>query len=93
MEKIAGWRSDLIRVLHVFNVCPIIYARLLLTWHPQTELAINTYVTVSNTHAIVSKLGHNVTTMVSDIHRAMVRGQEVNDGQILSVSDALSITE
>ena len=93
MEKIAAWKSDLIRVLHIFNVGPIVCARPSLTRHLQTELAINTHVTVSDTHAIVSKLEHNVTTMVSDIHRAVVKGQEGNDGQTLSVSNTLSITE
>lgn len=93
MEKIAAWRSDLVRVLHVFNVGPTVCARPPLTQHSQTELAINTHVTVSETHAIVSKLEHNVTTMVSDIHRAVVKGQEINDDQILSVSDAIPITE
>ena len=42
--------------------------RVIITWHPQTELAINTH------------------TMVSDIHRTIVQGQEGN-GDKLSVSD------
>ena len=25
-EKIAAWRLDLIRILHIFNVCPIVPA-------------------------------------------------------------------
>ena len=25
-ERIAAWRLDLIRILHVFNVCPIVSA-------------------------------------------------------------------
>ena len=41
-----------------------------ITWHPQTELAINTHVTVSETH-----------TMVSDLHRTIVHGQEGNGGK------------
>jgi len=74
-ETIATWRSDLNRVLHVFNVCPITPARPPLTVRLQTELAINTNVVVydvhhdvlntqtvvSNTHVIVSELQRNVT--------------------------------
>ena len=97
-EKIAAWKSDLVRILHVFNVRSIVSVRLLLTRRSQTELAINTHATVSDTHVIVSELGQNVTstqTMVSDIHRTMMRGQEGSDGKNLSVSEirTLSITK
>ena len=54
----------------------------LLTRHFQTELVINT-------HAVVSELEQNVTsthTMVTDIHRTMVKGQEGSDGKNLLVS-------
>ena len=95
-EKIAAWRSDLIRILHVFNVRYIASVWLLLTLHFQTELTINTHVAVSeihhdvvNTRTIVSELGHNVTStqiMVSDIHRTMVKGQEGGDDNDLLVS-------
>ena len=75
------------------------------TLHFQTELAINTYATVSeihhdvvNTHAIVSEIGYNVTrahAMVSDIHRTVVKGQEGGDGKNVLVSDTwiISTTE
>ena len=46
-----------------------------MTPHSQTELAINTHVTVTDTH-----------TMVSDIHRTIVQGQGGNGGK-LSVSE------
>jgi len=95
-EKIAAWRLDLIRILHVFNVRYIASVWLLLTPHFQTELTINTHVTVSeihhdvvNTHTIVSELEHNVTSthiMISDIHRTMVKGQEGGNGSNLLVS-------
>jgi len=75
-DKIAAWRLDLVRILQVFNVRSIVSVRLLLIRHPQTELAINTHVTVSNTHA-----------MVSNIHRNMVKGQEGSDGINLSVRE------
>ena len=91
-ETIATWRSDLNRILHVFNVRSrsIVSVWRLLTLDSKTELAINTHVTVSETHAIVSGLEHNATSthiMVSDIHRTIVKRQEVNDGNNLPVSD------
>jgi methyl-accepting chemotaxis protein len=61
-EKIAAWGSDLVRILQVFNVCSVVSVWLLLTQYSQTELAINTHVTVSNTHSIISELGQNVTS-------------------------------
>ena len=82
-EKIASWKSDLGRILQVFNVRPIISVLLLLTLDPQTELAINTHVTVSEIHQGVV----NTHAIVSDIHRTMVKGQEVADGRNLLVSD------
>ena len=83
-EKIAGWRSDLNRILHVFNVRFIGSVWRLLILHSQTELTINTHVIVSDTHAIVSEIRHT-----------MVKGQEGSGGKNLSVSDThpLSIVE
>ena len=52
------------------------------TLDSKTELAVNT-------HAIVSGLERNAAsthTMVSKIHCAIVKGQEVNDGNDLLVS-------
>ena len=104
-EKIAGWKSDLNRILHVFNVRSIGSVWRLLTLHSQTELTINTHVIVSNTnvvvsdtHAIVSELEHNVTSthaIVSEIRHTMVKGQEGSGGKNLPVSDShpLSIDE
>ena len=46
-----------------------------ITWHPQTELALNT-------HAAVSE----ILTVVSGIRSTIEHGQEVNDGK-LPVSD------
>jgi len=98
-EKIAAWGSDLTRILHVFNVRSIVSIWLFLTVDYQTELAIHTHVTVSETHAIVSELEHNATNtqiMVSEIHRTVVKGQEDGDNRNLMVSDthtSLAITE
>lgn len=75
-EKITAWRSELTRMLHVFNVRSVIFVRLSLTRCSQTELTINT-------HTIVSRLERNeqhVASMVSDIHRTVVKGQEENKG-------------
>ena len=97
-DKIAAWRSDLARILHVFNVRSIVSVRLLLTLYSQTELSINTHVTVVNTHTMVSGLEHKVTsahTMISDIHRTIVKGQEGSEGKNLPVSNThtLSVAE
>ena len=69
-EVIAGWRSDLNEILHVFNVRSVGSGRQSLTasLYFQTELAMNTHV------------------MVLDIHRNVVAGQEGPDGQHRSVS-------
>ena len=53
-----------------------------IAWHFQTELAINTHVTVSKTRAVVS----HTHTMVSDIHRAILHAQKGDDSKLL-VSD------
>ena len=71
-EVIAGWRSDLNRILHVFNVRSIGSGRQSLTasLYFQTELATNTHI------------------MVLDTHRNVVAGQDGASGQHHSVSPA-----
>ena len=94
-ERIGAWKLDLNRILQVFNVRPIITLWQLLTLDFQTELAINTHVVVSETHAIVSGLEHNATSthiMVSDIHRTVVQGQGGNGSRSLLVSDTRSLS-
>ena len=89
-DKITAWRLDLDRILQVFNVRSAVTVRRALTLDSQTELAISTNVTVTETHAIVSGLERNATSthvMVSNIHRTMVEGQGGN----VSVSDTFSI--
>ena len=83
-ETIVAWKSDLNRILHVFNVRSATSVWLLLTIYSQTKLAMNT-------HVIVSDVRHGVVdthTMVSDIHRnmVMVKSQEGNDDQRWLVS-------
>ena len=86
-EAIATWRSDLNRILHVFNVRPLAPVWLLLTIRIQAELTINTNVVVSDIRRDVVTT-HNI---VSDIHRTMVRGQEGGESASLSVSVARTI--
>jgi len=81
-ETIVTWKSNLNTFLHVFNVCPVIAARMSLTVYSQTELAMTT-------NEIVSDVHHDVVytrAMVSEIHRSVVKGQEGTDNQYQSVS-------
>jgi len=75
-ETIAGWRSDLNRILLVFNVRSVMFVWLLFIIDLQTELAINTHITVADTH-----------TLVSDIHRNVIKNQEGNNSQHQAVGD------
>jgi hypothetical protein len=79
-ERIAAWKLDLNKILHVFNVRSVVSLWLLLTVHPQTELAINTHLTVSSTHILVS-----------DIHRTIVQVQEGSGGKNVAVSDQCTL--
>jgi hypothetical protein len=85
-DKIAGWKQDFVRVLHVFNVRSIGFAG-----HSfensapyQTELAIDTNIAVTDTQA-----------MVVDMHRNMLTDRESASGKHLSVGTIFypSITE
>ena len=82
-ETITAWKSDLNRILHVFNVSPVISVRLMLTTQFQTELTVNIHVIVSDVRHGVA----NTHTMVSDIHRNMVRCQEGTEDQRRLVSN------
>jgi hypothetical protein len=82
-ETITAWKSDLGKVLLIFNVRSVVVVWLLLTVYSQTELALNT-------HTIVSGIDHNVAnthTMVSDIHHIMVNGKDTS----VSIACTLSI--
>ena len=101
-EKIAAWKLELGRFLQVFNVSPTVSLWLLLTLHPQTELAITTHVIVSDTQAAVSDVHHevlNTHTIVSKVDHAVTSNHTMiseihrtvvkgQDGQ--SVSDSCS---
>jgi len=64
-KAITAWRSDLNRILHVFNVCFVTPARRSLTSRFQAELGINAHATISDTHTNTA----NKRTIVSDVHR------------------------
>ena len=76
-EAVAGWKSDLNSILHIFNVRSATFVRQLLIVHLQTELVINTNVVVSDVHRGVV----NTHAIVSDIHRTIVGNQEGSDGK------------
>ena len=67
-ETIAGWKSDLSRILHIFNVRSVGFVWLLLTVCPQTELAINSHVAVLDVRHDVA----TTQTIVSDVYRDVV---------------------
>ena len=60
-DTIAAWKSDLNRLLHVFNVCSerscLVTANCPL---PQTELAMNTHTIVADVHQNVLKIREDV---------------------------------
>ena len=90
-EKIAAWKQDLVRVLHVFNVCLVgpLGAPVNSTVPFQTELAIDTNMAVADTHVVVADTQVVVTdthTMVADIHRSVLTAQEGTSGKNNSVS-------
>ena len=69
---------------------------MLLILCPQTELAINTRVAISDTPAIISELGArgSVTSthvMVSGTHRTTVQGQKGNGSEHPLVSDTRTL--
>ena len=82
-ETITAWKLDLNRILHIFNVSPVVAVWPLLIIHSQTELAINTNLVVSDVHHGVV----NTHTMVADMHRNMLKSQEETDDQRQSVSN------
>ena len=90
-DIIAAWKSDLNRILHVFNVRSVTSVRPLLIVCFQTELAINTNVVVSGIRHDVAST-HNI---VSDVHRTVVKIQEGIDGKnlVVSATSALFTTQ
>ena len=64
---IAGWRGELNRILQIFNVRSVTSPLASLTTCFQTELAIDTNATGSDTHNIVS----GTQIIVSDTHNVV----------------------
>jgi hypothetical protein len=75
-DQIAAWNQELVRILHVFNVCPIDSI-----WKPansaallQTELAIDTNIRVVDTQTMVADTRTtvvNTQTLVADTRVAV----------------------
>ena len=61
-ETIAAWKSDLTRILILFNVRSLICLWRLLTARSQTELAVTTHVTVSDIRQDISKIREEIGT-------------------------------
>ena len=73
---IAAWRSDLNRILHVFEVHSIVRSlSTLLTAHLQTEFALHVHAVVSDVRPGVA----NTHGPVYSIHRAVVETQDGTD--------------
>ena len=60
-ETITAWKSNLNRILHVFNVRSVGFTWLSPTVPPQTELAMNTHVAVSDIRHDVSKIREEIS--------------------------------
>ena len=70
-ETIATWKADLTRILHVFNVRAVAFTWPSLITPFQTELAMNTHVTVSGIRHDVSKIIRGeVDIQVRSVRRA-----------------------
>ena len=72
-EMVAGWKSDLNRVLQVFNVRSVASTWLSLTVPFQTELAVNTNVTVSDIHRDVSKIREEIGGQVRSVSTSRIQ--------------------
>ena len=82
-ETIATWKSDLSRILQVFNVRSVIFARLLLSVPFQTELAMNTHVTVSSIRHDVSKIREEMGGQARSVSASY---QSIGNRRILTVT-------
>ena len=89
-ETITAWKSDLSRMLHVFNVRSVVSAQWSsLTPRLKTELAVNT-------HATISDIRHDIAstrTIVSDIQRNTLKTGTDGQHQWVSNTCPLSTAE
>ena len=78
-DRVAAWRPDLDRILHIFEVrSTVCFLPTRLTVRLQTELALHTNVTVSGIHEDVVDIREDVASareLISDVHRAVVKDQ------------------
>ena len=82
-ETIATWKSDLNRILHVFNVGSVIFTWLSLITFFQTELAMNTHVTVSGIRHDVSKIREEIGGQGRSVSLSYIR--PIGNREILTV--------
>ena len=66
-ETIATWRSDLNRILLIFNVRSVLPALRFLTFHLQTELVMNIHVVVSDIRQDMSKVREEIGGQVCSV--------------------------
>ena len=83
-EMVATWRSDLNRILHVFNVRSVVIARLSLIVPSQTELAINTNVTVSSMRHDMAKIREEMGGQVRSVSASCI--QSTGNRRILTIA-------
>jgi hypothetical protein len=81
-ETIATWKSDLNKILLIFNVSSVVVVRLLLTVHFQTELALNT-------NTIVSGMGHDVTKILGIVSNTSGGHLSVSVPCTLSINECM----
>ena len=83
-DMIAGWKSDLGRILQIFNVRPVVFTQPLLTVTFQTELAMNTHVAVSDIRHDVSKIREEIGGNVRPVSVSLL--QSVEDMRMLTAT-------
>ena len=67
MDMIAAWKEDLNRMLRIFNVRSVWSGWQSLMASSQTELSVDTNVTVTDSHREVTDMRQEVTTMHQDV--------------------------
>jgi hypothetical protein len=67
-DTIAGWKSDLTKILLIFNVGSVSVVWISLTVRYQTELALNTHTIVSDIHHIMVKVFDDKNLPVSIVY-------------------------
>ena len=83
-EAVGAWKLDLNSILHVFNVRSVGFTQISLIFPFQTELAVNTHVTVSDIRRDVSKIRKEIGNKVRSV--SMSRILPINNKRMLTVS-------